>query len=323
MTRTQHHVEKTRIIRGLIDEASTIAMAGSMSEAQNTYKQVKRERAELDQMLEQKEEELRRKENNWDQERGRFNRELERSHENMARSTRERGLYQRGKAQWLGKTDEFNLWMRDRQSSILLADQATTSQVLAVSPMSSFCATLSSALADGNSKNITLSFIAGMHVGTDSPSRSLDGPQGMMRNLIVQLYMASAVFEPNLEFLGPDSLQAYQQGDLKALCELFVRLVEQIPSGINVFCIIDGISWYEQPPWLTGLRRVIGMFEYLMTRLDPEETAILKVLMTSHGRSTDVVRRTREGEYSRFWQHVTLTAGHIFLPRPQNRSREV
>ncbi|KAI0105544.1 hypothetical protein GGR51DRAFT_519723 [Nemania sp. FL0031] len=229
-----------------------------------------------------------------------------------------------GKAQWLLKTPEFNSWMQDRRPSILLADGATIGHVLVVSPMSSLCAALVSGLDDESSRTITLSFIAGLHVGTDPTSRSLDGPQGMMRSLVVQL-LCSSLLKPHLEFLTPESLEVYHNDDLKSLCNLFVRLVQQLPSGIDVFCIIDGISWYEQNPWKKGLLSVTGMFEYLMTQLDPRETAILKVLMTNHGTSTVVVWRVSEGKYRRFWRHATLAAGHIHpgpsITRPQNWNR--
>ncbi|KAI0446845.1 hypothetical protein F4803DRAFT_501323 [Xylaria telfairii] len=215
-----------------------------------------------------------------------------------------------GKAQWLLKTREFSDWMQGRQSSILLADGATTGPIQLVSPMSSLCAALASGLADDNCGTITVSFFAGLHVGTDATNRDLDGPEGMMRSLIVQL-LSSSLFRPDLGFLTPEDLQVYRHHDLKSLCDLFVRLVQQLPSGTDVFCIIDGISWYEQAPWLAGLRFVTGMFEYLMGQLDPRDTAILKILMTSHGRSTEVVHRTRAAKNGRFWRHVTLAAGYV------------
>lgn len=226
-----------------------------------------------------------------------------------------------GKAQWLMKTSEFGNWMQGRQSSILLADGATTGPILLVSPMSGLCAALVSGLAEDNSGTITLSFFAGLHVGTDPTNRDLDGPEGMMRCLIVQL-LSSSLFRPNLEFMTPEGLQVYRHHDLKSLCDLFVRLVQQLLPGIDVFCIIDGVSWYEQASWLTGLRSVTGMFEYLMDQLDPKYTAVLKVLMSSHGRSTEVVHRTRAIKKGRVWRHVTLAAGYVHsgvsITRPQD-----
>ncbi|KAI3324959.1 hypothetical protein HD806DRAFT_491523 [Xylariaceae sp. AK1471] len=215
-----------------------------------------------------------------------------------------------GKARWLITTSEFGAWIQGRQSSILLADGATTSQVLFVSPMSGLCAALASSLADENAGTITLSFFVGLHVGTDRTDHGLDGPQGMMRSLIAQL-LSSSLLSPNLEFQTHEDLEAYRGHDLKSLCKLFVHLVQQLPRGVDVFCIIDGISWYEQDSWLTGLRYVTGMFEYLVEQLDPRCMAILKVLMTSHGRSTEIVHRTRAPNKRQFWRHVTLVAGHV------------
>ncbi|GAW14979.1 hypothetical protein ANO14919_043870 [Xylariales sp. No.14919] len=398
MTRIQSQDEQIRIFGAMADKASTAAMTGLMREAQNAYRQVKREQQDkerLEQKLHQKEEELRQKEDNWNKERGLFHQELEHSHRNEAQLRRDGELYRRentklyvhnrelsrqvssqslsdkahstvdssatvtqmqllgaigvslnvmwrdldrvaqqaihfdaesqGKAQWLIKTTEFSNWMQSRRSSILLADGATTGHIMLVSPMSGLCAALVSSLADDSSGTITLSFFAGLHVGTDSTHHDINGPQGMMRSLIVQL-LSSSLLKPNLEFLTSDGLKVYQRHDLKSLCNLFVRLIQQLPQGVDVFCIIDGISWYEQNPWLSGLRSVTGMFEYLMEKLDPKYTAILKVLMTSHGSSIEIVHRTRAIEKGRFWRHVTLAAGHIHpgvsLRKSQNQRHD-
>ncbi|KAI0912378.1 hypothetical protein F4823DRAFT_634366 [Ustulina deusta] len=217
-----------------------------------------------------------------------------------------------GKARWLLKTPEFGAWFRGRQSTILLADGAATGHIQLVSPMSSFCATLAGSLIYDNTGTITLTFFVGLHAGTDRTDRDLDGPQGMMRCLIAQL-LSSSLLTPNLEFLSPEHLEACRHHDLKYLCHVFVGLVEQLPPEIDVLCIIDGISWYEQAPWLTGLRTAVGMFEHLAEKIDPSNAGILKVLMTSPGISTAVVNRTREAGKRRFWGHVTLAAGHVHV----------
>ncbi|KAI8950144.1 hypothetical protein F4801DRAFT_363241 [Xylaria longipes] len=176
--------------------------------------------------------------------------------------------------------------------------------------MSRFCATLAGSLIYDNAGTITLSFFAGLHAGTEHAGRDLDGPQGMMRCLIAQLLCSSTL---NLELLSPEDLKGCRQHDLKYLCHVFVSLVEQLPPEIDVLCIIDGISWYEQAPWLSGLRSVVGMFEHLVENVDPRYAGILKVLMTSPGISTEVVNRTREVRKRRFWGHVTLAAGHVSM----------
>ncbi|KAI1110448.1 hypothetical protein F5Y14DRAFT_361112 [Nemania sp. NC0429] len=217
-----------------------------------------------------------------------------------------------GKARWLLKTPEFGTWFGGRRSSIFLVDGATTGQIQLVSSMSSFCAILAGSLIYDSPDTITLSFFAGLHAGTDSSDHNLDGLQGMMRCLIAQL-LSSSLLDPNLDSLNPMHLDACRRHDLKHLCHVFVNLVEQLPPEIDAVCIVDGISWYEQARWLTDLRSVVGMFEHIVERSNPRYTGILKVLMTSPGRSTDVVNRTRDGRKHKLWEHVTLAAGHVSM----------
>jgi len=217
-----------------------------------------------------------------------------------------------GKAQWLIKTPDFSAWMRDRQSSILLADGATTGHILLVSPMSGLCGALASEFSDEDGGTITLVFFAGLHVGTDRKDRNLDGPQGLMRSLVAQL-LGSSLSSPNLDFLTHEDLEEYRRHNIRSLCQLFVRLVEQMPPGTDIFCILDGISWYEQHPWLAELKCVTSMFEKLAENLDPSHAAILKVIMTSHGTSTKIVHRARATRNlkGQIWRHVSLAAGHV------------
>lgn len=51
------------------------------------------------------------------------------------------------------------------------------------------------------------------------------------------------------------------------------------------------------------------MFEYLVEAIDPNYAGALKVLLTSPGRSMEVVKRTTEKRT--VWRHVTLAAGHV------------
>ncbi|KAI0098089.1 hypothetical protein GGR51DRAFT_439422 [Nemania sp. FL0031] len=173
--------------------------------------------------------------------------------------------------------EKFVSWMRDRRSSILLAEDDVTINRRPVSPVSLFCANIAENLANRNSGTIALLFCASLSVSTEPTS----GPKDMMRVLIAQLLSYSSMkTKLNLEFMTSDRLEVYKNHKLKPLCDLFITLVGQLPAGTDVFCIIDGISWYEQQ-WLADLKVVANMFLYLMKNRLPKYTATLKVLMTS------------------------------------------
>jgi len=213
-----------------------------------------------------------------------------------------------GQARWLITTQEFRGWFGGSHSSLLLADGCTTEQIQLVSPMSGFCATLVSSLID-DEESIVLFFFAGLHCRSDGADRDFNGPRGIIRSLIAQLLLNSRLPKPNLDFIYPEFLEDCNRQNLRALCHIFVHLIQQVPPGIQVFCIVDGISWYEQPLWLTELRFVAAMFEYLAKQIDPDWSGVLKVLMTSPGKSMEIVKRTMEQDS--VWRHASLAAGYV------------
>ncbi|KAI1124010.1 hypothetical protein F5Y10DRAFT_269553 [Nemania abortiva] len=201
------------------------------------------------------------------------------------------------------KRPYFESWMRDRRSSILLAEDDVTVNRRPVSPVSGFCADIAENLSNRNSGTTALLYCARWQVSTDPTS----GPKGMMRTLIAQLLdCPSMKTNLNLEFMTSDKLEAYKRHELKPLCDLFITLVDQLPPGTDVFCIIDGISWYEQG-WQAHLKVVTSMFLYLMKYRLPKYTATLKVLMTSDQENENLVGWAT-GRYRRVWRRVLLSS---------------
>ncbi|KAH0566003.1 hypothetical protein GP486_000594 [Trichoglossum hirsutum] len=64
----------------------------------------------------------------------------------------------------------------------------------------------------------------------------------MVKSLIAQLLLQHQF---DLEFIGPIDQQALDQNDLGAHCKVFQDLVCRLPPNLALFCIIDGISFYE------------------------------------------------------------------------------
>lgn len=209
-------------------------------------------------------------------------------------------------ARWLAKTPEFQDWFQCDRSAILLCDGCTTEHLYLVSSMSVFCATLISSLVDDENV-IALVFFSGLHAETHTYTRGANGPIGLIRSLCAQLLLHPSLTKLDLSFLSATMLEGLSHQNLDAYRYTFERLLQQVPPWMRVYCILDGIWLYERPPWLDDLKYLASMFESMITE-ESSETPMVKVLMTSPGKSTELVKKTRIAHT--VWKHVTLAAGH-------------
>jgi len=157
------------------------------------------------------------------------------------------------------------------------------------SPLSYFCAkmvdsALSRTLHPGNESNNTIFVVrwfCGQHtnMATDYDAH----PPGMLNNLIAQLVNQC------LEGSYPPLISAVSLQDiapkLSNFCYLFVRLVEALPEGAVVFCIIDGISYYEDTGRRTECWEVLSTFVDLARRKSDAIHGLFKLLVTAPLRS--------------------------------------
>ncbi|KAI8668518.1 hypothetical protein NCS55_00878000 [Fusarium keratoplasticum] len=207
----------------------------------------------------------------------------------------------RGQAQWLVQTAEFQSWLHEDSSSVLLADGCMDAEF--VSPMSGFCCGLISSFMDDTDSVVTF-FFAGLHT-----SKALSGPTALMRSLITQLLLNSNLPKPDLGFVSEAMLEGCARRNCRTLCDVFVKLIKQVPPHMHVFCIVDGITWYEQVPWVADMHCVATMFEYLAKRTNPDHSGPIKVLLTSPTRSISIVDLTTRKQS--VWWHVALANGDV------------
>ncbi|KAJ5402762.1 uncharacterized protein N7487_008658 [Penicillium crustosum] len=84
----------------------------------------------------------------------------------------------------------------------------------------------------------TISFFCGMHSRSDDLN---SGVTSLMKSLIGQLLMSYPDF-------GLQAVREISQGDresIDVLCQIFHRLILQLPSDVILFCLIDAITIYE------------------------------------------------------------------------------
>jgi hypothetical protein len=108
------------------------------------------------------------------------------------------------------------------------------------------------------------------------------GPQGLMRSLVAFLVL-SLVQNECISDSEPIHFSAFQ-GDLEELsfqdtCQLFYHLMELVPKEISVYCVVDGISYYERPGWKPDYDLMMECFRSIIA--NKAIAAVFKLLLTS------------------------------------------
>jgi hypothetical protein len=138
------------------------------------------------------------------------------------------------------QTPKLHAWITTPNSSALFLNLNTP----AVSPLhasSSFLpAKLVQSVNEQPSENIiTLAFFCGAHA---RPTDSHSGPQGTMRSLVAQLLES----HPGFDLQTVRKVAQLRGDDVHGLCEIFHNLVDQLPADVVVFCIVDGVTAFEE-----------------------------------------------------------------------------
>lgn len=126
-------------------------------------------------------------------------------------------------------------------------------------------------------------FFCGHHTSSSDP---LCGPQGMIRSLITQVLRLFAV---NLDFISTRLRPLIEKLNYRDLCDCFSKLIKQLPASTVLFCIIDGISFFEKKEWMhqtEDCSKTIGDLRSLV--YDSDTKAVFKLLVTSPARSRHI-----------------------------------
>lgn len=171
--------------------------------------------------------------------------------------------------------DSTNKWLNDADSGALLV-HGNCRRHDGICPTTIASALLVSFFV--KSRNfITLYWFCGSHVnGPDCDAL------GMVQSLICQL-LSHPALECTLEKQHKSDMK-----DLKKMLALLKRLLQQIPNGTVVVCIIDGISYYEgghqHRDTCKSIRRLV--------RLTRAGEPVLKLWITSPTRTIHVHRES-------------------------------
>jgi hypothetical protein len=167
------------------------------------------------------------------------------------------------------------------QSGVVLVngfmDRAQISKITAITHV---CANLAHVL-NGSADNVALRFYCGQH---STSQDDLEGPQGLMRSLVTFLVL-ELLQKRCISISAPIWLSGFQ-GDLDELsftdtCQIFYRLVELVPKGVTVYCIIDGISYYERDNFEADYNLMMECFGGIIAN----SSAVFKLILTSATKS--------------------------------------
>ncbi|KAH8589240.1 hypothetical protein B0O99DRAFT_746143 [Bisporella sp. PMI_857] len=205
------------------------------------------------------------------------------------------------RAVWVMKSSALCSWLPSTTSSMLYINGSCPS-TRTHSPITSVCAHLIYSLKSKiKDKTIILHFFCGQHL---SPATDLNAtPVRLMNSLLAQLLLQRPNFKISQRDLidtSPTSLESVQ-------C-LFKNLLLQLEEELMVFCIIDGISFYEDVTRVVEIREVMHALRELVTRKE-ESGPIFKVLLTSSTRIRNLPEIVEKGEVLNVPREVRSQAG--------------
>lgn len=170
----------------------------------------------------------------------------------------------------------FQHWLSGNLSSFVFVDGSSESHILdRVSPFTIFCAMLSLNLHKVPEAT-AIHFYCGLHAGSHD---RLSGIPGLLRSLISQLLLVHEDFD--LHFIhSPIYFAELERYDISRLCDTFQQLVRQIPNDRILFCLIDGITFFDDWKWRENLPFVLLKLKALADS-SSRDGPVFKLLMTS------------------------------------------
>ncbi|KAJ2984563.1 hypothetical protein NUW58_g5995 [Xylaria curta] len=200
------------------------------------------------------------------------------------------------RTQQIMQSRQFREWLVQANSKELLIHG--NSEPLPVSPISFFCAMLTQNLR-GIEKFKSVAYFCGCH-----PYDDFGGGRTLIMSLLSQLLQQQSF---DLSFIDHEIACRMDSGDTSAFCYIFGRLVEQVRRGETVFCVIDGINFYEcngEEP----LQEVADVLRFLLD-LAEERGPSYKILVTSPSGTEDVRQDIRDEDYFALSEQAVNTLG--------------
>ena len=161
---------------------------------------------------------------------------------------------------------------------------------LHTSPISFVCSKLIDSIRPDSVKSVpsdsimdSIFFFCGEHLSRTDPDAR---PTGMMRSLIAQLLL----IYPDFDLRVVRRLRKIDSDSADDLSKIFMLLMDQIPPQSVLFCIVDGLTYYEDTKSQTSEAEMI--LGSLLDAVDRSIEAgwVFKLLLTSPNQSRILYR---------------------------------
>lgn len=208
----------------------------------------------------------------------------------------------KGRIWWIISSKVVRQWLASATSSGLLVN-GNSDAMMTRSPLSLLCAK-AVALIGSNDRNIVLSYFCGLHTNVTHPR---DNAAGMLNCLLGQLIaqVERMGFDMGFADLEHEDLRGAKKDHLPSLLKIFRDCVHRIPYTYTIYCIIDGISFYE-----TSQRKndTCMAVRKLCRMVSTASTAAFKLLVTAPGRTLFVHKYFASDEILNVPSNITSNA---------------
>lgn len=191
---------------------------------------------------------------------------------------------EQARAEQLIRTQQIREWLTAPTSAQLLV-HGNYDRGAYISGLTIFCMSLTTTLAERNSRFVPLTFFCGLHA--EQMDDTYAGGRAIIQSFIAQLLQQFEFGNPHVPNLQMNEGKI-RTGDIGELCRLFEALVRALPNFMVLLCLIDGILYYERDEFQEDMAVVLSAI--LKLSADDSVAVSVKVLITSPTKTTEVRR---------------------------------
>lgn len=198
------------------------------------------------------------------------------------------------------KSAQLRSWLVQAESKELLIHGNSVPEP--ISPISFFASMLLKNLRDMEQFKSVV-FFCGMHSYED-----YGGARTLIISLLTQLLQQQRF---DLRFIDHHLASSLDTGNIDAFCYVFGEILRQVKNTETVFCVIDGINFYE----CYGedlLQQTAYVLRFLLD-LTMRRGAVFKVLITSSSNTDDVRQAFRDEDFFGLPEQAKDTSGFSSL----------
>lgn len=205
-----------------------------------------------------------------------------------------------GRAEQIMKSGQLRSWLVQAESRELLIHGNAKPEP--VSPISFFNALLVKNLREVN-RFKSMVFFCGLH-----SYENFGGARTLIMSLLTQLLQQQQF---DLSFISHPLASSLDDGNVGAFCYVFGELLRQVKNTETVFCVIDGINFYEC--YGEDSLQEIAYVVCFLLNLTTQRGAVFKILTTSPSITEDVRQAFREEDFFSLPKQAKDTSGFSIL----------